>query len=212
LIVAVAFALSLGLSLWAKNASRPETSAPPGPPRTEGIAGWPSSVDPITTLELARAATQRKALRGFVAQGVRSDGTLDLSEGPGQVRYAFQSAMGEGPLPSHEPGTLPRRTYCGKQIVQLRREGLVADPDLPEQPCPPQASDALPTPRCDLRTLWGKAVEKGAPRDQLARIEYYRAAAGPAWRFELPGTEHRFTLYGDCGRELRGAEAEGFVP
>jgi hypothetical protein len=55
-------------------------------------------------------------------------------------------------------------------------------------------------------------VSRGAPREQLAKIEYYRAQAGPAWRFELPGTPHRFSLYGDCGRELNETEAAGFVP
>jgi hypothetical protein len=212
LIVAVTFALSLALSLWAKNASRPETSAPPGPPRTDGIAGWPGAVDPVKTLAVARSLTQRNQFRGMIAEGVRSDGTVDLSEGPGQVRYAFQSAQGEGPRPLNEPGTLPHREYCGRQNVQLRHEGLVADPDLPEFPCPPAVTDALPEPHCDLRAIWNHAVSRGAPREQLAKIEYYRAQAGPAWRFELPGTPHRFSLYGDCGRELNETEAAGFVP
>lgn len=211
-IVAVAFVLSLALSLWAKSASRPETSAPPGPPRTDGIAGYPSQVSPTQVLQLARTLTRRTLLRGFVAEGVRSDGTVDLSEGPGQVRFSFQSPAGQGPQPAREPGTLPRRDFCGKQNVHLRKEGLVADPDLAEYPCPPMHTDPLPEPRCDLRQIWARALAKGAPRDQLARIEYYRSAAGPGWRFELPGTPHRLTLYGDCARELEGAESSGFVP
>ncbi len=211
-IVAVAFVLSLALSLWAKSASRPETSAPPGPPRTDGIAGYPSAVSPTQVLPLARTLTRRTLLRGFVAEGVRSDGTVDLSEGPGQVRFSFQSPAGQGPQPAREPGTLPRRDFCGKQNVHLRKEGLVADPDLAEYPCPPTHTDPLPEPRCDLRQIWARALAKGAPRDQLARIEYYRSAAGPGWRFELPGTPHRLTLYGDCARELEAAESSGFVP
>ena len=212
MIVAVAFLLCLGLSLWAKNKSRPETSSPPGPPRTDGIEGFPSQVDPIQALPLARELTRRTMLRAIVAEGVKSDGKIDLSEGPGRVRYTFQSAQGQGPLPPAAPGTLPRRHFCGKQIVQLRKEGLVADQDAPEYPCPPQHSDPLPDPRCDLKGVWQRALAKGAPRDQLARIEYYRSAAGPAWKFELPGTPHRFTLYGDCGRELSSSEAVGYVP
>jgi hypothetical protein len=41
----------------------------------------------------------------------------------------------------------------------------------------------------------------------MARIEYYRSRVGPAWKFELPGTPHKYSLYGDCGRELSEAEA-----
>jgi hypothetical protein len=211
-IVAVAFVLSLALSLWAKSASRPETSAPPGPPRTEGIVGYPSAVSPTQALPLARTLTRRSLLRGFVADGVRSDGTVDLSEGPGQVRFSFQSAAGQGPQPPREPGTRARRDFCGKQSVHLRKEGLVADPDLAEYPCPPTHSDPLPEPRCDLRQIWAKALAEGAPKQQLARIEYYRSMAGPAWRFELAGTPHRYTLYGDCSNVLGAAEASGFVP
>jgi hypothetical protein len=211
-IVAVAFVLSLALSLWAKSASRPETSAPPGPPRTEGIQGYPSAVSPTQVLPLARAQTRRSLLRGFVAEGVRNDGTVDLSEGPGQVRFSFQSPAGQGPQPPREPGTLPRREFCGKQNVHLRKEGLVADPDMPEYPCPASHTDPLPEPRCDLSQIWARALAKGAPRDQLARIEYYRSGAGPAWRFEVAGTPHRLTLYGDCANELDAAESAGFVP
>jgi hypothetical protein len=169
-------------------------------------------VDPVKTLEIARALTNRPLLRGIVADGVRSDGSVDVSEGPGQVRYAFQSAMGEGALPLHEPGTLPRRQFCGKQDVELRRDGLAAEPDAPEHMCSAQEVDALPEPRCDLKRVWAHALEKGAPRDQLARIEYYRSKVGPAWRFELRSGEQRFSLYGDCGRELSAGEADGFVP
>jgi hypothetical protein len=212
LIVAVAFAAALGLSYWAKIASRPETSAPPGPPTTDGVIGYPSAVDPVKTLPLARAATKRVLLRGFVAEGVRSDGTVDLGEGPGRVRYAFQSPQGHGPQPPREPGTLPRRHYCGKQNVHLRREGLVADPDVPEYPCPAPNTDHLPDPRCGLREVWAHALARGAMKDRLARIEYYRSRGGPAWRFELPGTPYRFSLYGDCAQELQASDAYGSVP
>jgi len=147
-----------------------------------------------------------------MAEGVRSDGTVDLSEGPGRVRYSFQSPAGHGPQPPREPGTLARRHYCGKQSVFLRKEGLVAEADQADYPCPPQHFDALAEPRCGPREVWARAKERGAQKDRLARIEYYRARAGPAWRFELPGTPHRFSLYGDCGQELDPADALGSVP
>jgi hypothetical protein len=96
--------------------------------------------------------------------------------------------------------------------VQLRKEGLVAEADVADYPCAPGHTEPLPEPRCDLARVWAKALQKGAPKEQLARIEYYRSSAGPAWRFELAGGEHRFSVYGDCGRELDAAESAGFVP
>jgi hypothetical protein len=211
LVVAVAFLASLLISWWAKRESRPESSEPPGPPTTAGLVGYPSKVDPVQALTVARQLTKRPMLRGFVAEAVRSDGTVDLGEGPGRVRYLFQSPPGQGPQPPREPGSLPRRHYCGKQNVHLRREGMVADPDIADYPCPATHQDALPDPVCGPRDLWHHAATQGAPASRLARIEYYRSRVGPAWRFELPGTDHRFSLYGDCGRELDTAEAVGAV-
>ena len=211
-IIVLAFTGTLGLSLWAKRASRPELSEPPGPPTTEGVEGFPSAVDPVQTLGAARALTRRKLLRGFAAEGVKSDGTVDLSEGPGRIRYAFQSPPGEGPQPPREPGTLPSRTYCGKQNVHLRHEGLVADPDVATFACAVAHTDPMPEPRCGTKQVWRHALERGAQADRLARIEYFRSRIGPAWRFELPGSSHRFTLYGDCGQEITGADAIGSVP
>ena len=128
-----------------------------------------------------------------------------------RVRYSFQSSPGEGPQPPREPGTLARRLYCGKQNVHLRKEGMVADPDIPDYPCPAKTTDALPEPRCGTQEVWHYAIVHGARPDRLARIEYYRSRVGPAWRFELPGTPHRFSLYGDCGRRLTPKEAAGAV-
>jgi hypothetical protein len=212
MIVAGAFAGALCISWWAKIKSRPETSEPPGPPTTEGIVGFPEKVDPIHTLPVVRGLTKRVLLRGIVMEGVKSDGSVDVSEGPGRVRYVFQSPPGQGPQPVREPGVLPRRPFCGKQNVHLRREGLVADPDIAEYPCTPQHIEHLQNPRCGPREVWQKALARGAPRDRMARVEYYRAHGGPAWRFELPGTTHRFSLYGDCSQELDPNEAYGSVP
>lgn len=211
-IVGVTFLIGIAISLWAKHASRPETSAPPGPPTTEGIVGWPAHVDVTATLVGARKVTRRTILRGFMAEGVSSDGKVDLTEGPVRVRYAFQSAPGQGPQPDSEVGPLPQRPLCGKQDVQLRKEGLVADADQPNTPCPPKQPEPLPDPQCTLATIWQRALERGIRSDRLARIEYFRARGGPAWRFEQAETGAHFVLYGDCRTELKGGEASGHVP
>jgi len=209
--VAVAFFGSLLLSWCAKVKSAPEVSEPPGPPTTEGLVGYPSKVDPVQALQVARGATRRTTLHGFVAEKVHSDGTLDLTEEGARVRYLFQSPAGEGPQPPRPEGTLARRLYCGKQNVHLRQEGVVADPDVADYPCSPHPPEALPEPRCTPADVWELAIEKGANPAQPARIEYYRAKVGPAWRFQQPGSRVRFSVYGDCGRELDAREAIGAV-
>jgi hypothetical protein len=211
-IVLAAFVIGIGISAWAKHASRPETSEPPGPPVTAGVVGFPDKVDVVKTFAAARSMTKRTLFRGFVAEGVRSDGTIDVSEGPGRARYAFQSPPGLGPQPALEPGTLPRRQYCGRQDVRLRHEGLVLETDRADAPCSSRHPEPLPDPQCTLADVWRYALGKGLPADRMGRIEYFRARAGPAWRFEISDAADSFVLYGDCRRELTGGDAQGRVP
>jgi hypothetical protein len=60
--------------------------------------------------------------------------------------------------------------------------------------------------------VWQAAVHHGFPSDQLATVEYFRAVSGPAWRFEQPATHKVLVVYGDCERELSGAEATPVTP
>jgi hypothetical protein len=211
-IVLSAFVVGIGISAWAKHASRPETSEPPGPPVTIGVAGFPDHVDVVKTFAAARGMTKRTLFRGFVAEGVRSDGTIDVSEGPGRARYAFQSPPGLGPQPVVEPGTISRKPYCGRQDVRLRHEGLVLEPDKADVACSSRHAEPLPDPMCSLADVWRYARSKGVPSDRLASIEYYRARTGPAYRFEVRENRQHFVLYGDCRSELTPADAAGRVP
>jgi hypothetical protein len=210
-IVLTAFVLAIGISVWAKHASRPETSEPPGPPVTAGVVGFPDRVDVVKTFAAARGMTKRTLFRGFIAEGVRSDGTIDVSEGPGRARYVFQSPPGLGAQPEREPGTLPRRQFCGKQDVRLRHEGLVLDDDKADAACSSRHPEPLPDPTCSLADIWRHALAKALPGDRLARIEYFRARGGPAYRFELP-EGNSFVLQMDCRTELHGSDATGRVP
>ena len=212
IIVGVAFVVSLGISFWAKRVSDPEQGKPPAPPTTEGIVGFPNAVDPLATLRAARGLTPRNLLCGIVIEGVTASGTVDLKVPGAGARYSFQSAAGQGPQPPRVPGQVPRRDLCGRQQVELRAKGLYAAPDHLAVPCLPTQPDALPEPRCKLAEIWKRAQEKGASPKDPARIEYYRAAAGPAWRFELPNGSLRFSLYGDCRRELSRSQSIGSVP
>jgi len=204
-IVGLAFVLCLLLSLWAKRRATPEQSIPPAPPTTAGLTGYPKAVDPVKSLALARTLTPRNLLRGISADWVERTGLVDLAA-HGRVRYFFQSAVGQGPQPKREPGTLARRPYCGRQTVTLSKAGAEADVDNAEAACASPALDPLPEPHCTMADIWAYALAHGVTKDRVAHIEYYRASAGPAWRFDIGGTT-RFTLYGDCKRELDGHDA-----
>ncbi|MEO8905061.1 MAG: hypothetical protein ABI488_21615 [Polyangiaceae bacterium] len=206
-IVGVTFILCLFISVWARRRATPVFTAPPPPPSTVGVVGFPSHVDVVKTLGRAREVTPRNLLRGITADSVNSDGTVDLgAEHPSHVRYAFASAQGEGPEPVREPGTLARRPSCGRQSVVLRKDGIVAETDAAEAMCAQHPTDPLPDPRCGPAEVWAHAIALGVPTDKPARIEYYRANAGPAWRFEAPHARGRFSLSGDCQRELDGRD------
>ena len=212
IIVGLTFVLCLLISVWAKKRARPEVSAPPRPATTVGVSGFPEHVDVIKTLPQARALTPRSLLRGIVADGVDSTGTVDVRSA-GRVRYSFQSAPGQGPQPAREPGTLARRPYCGRQGVNVGSVGIVAEPDSPDAACSAQPSDPLPEPHCTLADVWAfAATAHNVDKTRRAHIEYYRSSAGPAWRFEAGGGHNRFSLYGDCKRELDAREAVNITP
>jgi hypothetical protein len=207
IIVGLTFVLCLLISVWAKRRSLPVLSQPPAPPSPVGVVGFPSAVDAVKSLARARQISQRNLLRSLVADGVKSDGTIDVSAPSGRLRYGFQSNAGEGPEPPRQPDTLARHPYCGRQAVNVGKDGMYAEPDDAGATCAPHPVDPLPEPHCSLADIWAHAIGRGVPKERVAHIEYYRASAGPAWRFEAPHARGRFVLYGDCQRELDPKES-----
>lgn len=212
LIVFVTFLATLSLAWWAKWKNTPVAPEPPAAPSTSAVVGFPSAVDAIATLPAARDRTPRDVLRGILLRGVNSEGLVDTTNEGSEVRYVFQSRPGEGPQPPRDPEGRPTRPYCGKQVVRVKAEGLQEDEDETKYMCSSKGFEPLPDPRCGPKQVWAHAIAKDIPTDKTAQIEYYRAQAGPAWRFRIPGTRHRFSLYGDCERELKGTEEVGSVP
>ncbi len=211
-ILFIAFCAALIVSWKAGEAVRPKVAEPPGPPTSEGLAGFPEHVDPLAALELAHTLTEREQLRRILLQGVGADGTVDMRAPGAIVRYEFDSAAGEGPEPPRPVGTVRQVHYCGRQTVLIRADGIAAEPDQPRAMCRPAWGEPLPDPRCGPRQLWELALKRGASPDARANIDYYRAQEGPAWRFTLPEGPLHFTMYGDCEHELQGAGARPLVP
>jgi hypothetical protein len=212
LIVGLTFVLCLAISVWAKRRSLPVLSTPPAPPSPVGVVGFPNAVDAVKTLARARQLSQRNLLRSLTADGVKSDGTVDVTASVGRVRYSFQSNVGEGPEPPRQPDTLARHPYCGRQSINVNKDGIGAEPDAADAICAPHPLDPLPEPHCSLADVWAHALSRGVPKERAAHLEYYRASAGPAWRFEAPHARGHFVLYGDCKRELDAKEAVNVGP
>jgi len=216
-ILCTTFAGCLGFSLWARDAAIHDPAPPPGPP-TRDFTGFPDRVRPFEVLPLAQKLSIRPLLQGYVAQRVKSDGTLDFTEKHTSLRFSFQSLPGRGPQPNRTGGTLPTRSYCGRQNVQVGRAGLATSPDHPEVTCPREDPRALPvTETCDARGVWKFAIrEKRVPAQGTAEIEYFWARLGPAYRFaakDAKGKMVRFTLSArDCKTVLTGADQRGTVP
>lgn len=182
----------------------------PAPPSSEGIVGFPATVDPLASLVRARKLTRRRQLRSWMAIGVRSDGTLDLTRRTSGARFEFDSMPGSGPAPDPAPDSPAAGPYCGRQTIQLTKKGLYADPDRPRAVCLAHRAPSLPAPRCTLKTIWGQGLKHGARATDRAVIEYYRAKSSPAWKFTIPGTSVRFVLAPDCRSELTGTAALRF--
>jgi hypothetical protein len=212
-ILGVAFILALLVSWLVARQVHSEAPQPLPEPTQAGLVGFPAHFDALSATARARDLSVRPWLFGIVLDGVRSDGTLELTEqgAPGSARFVFGSRRGEGPQPPVPPGERRRRDHCGRQEVIIDQRGIHAAADQDDHDCK-GLSKGLPDPSCDPAQVWQRAIAKGAPKDRLARLEFFNAKAGPAWRFRILGTDHELTLYGDCGEELAGVDAKGHVP
>jgi len=212
-ILVGAFIGCMGVSLWAMSVSTPGALVAPEPPLTTTVPGFPKRVRPFELLPLARSLTERKVLVGFTIKGLRRDGSVDFSEESSSVRYSFQDHRGMGPQPPRRGGTLPARTYCGKQSVRLIDAGLGAMWDNPASSCPSGGVPEVPdiSPRCGAEQLWKLAEKRKVPAGGTAQIDYFRAKVGPIFRFKH-GSNQFSVLASDCRTIVRGTDDHGAVP
>jgi hypothetical protein len=212
LIIVLSFGGCMGLSLWGLSKSTPRLAPEPLPPSMERLPGFPKHVDPLKLVERARELSVRVKFRGFVARGVRPDGTIDVSAKKSSVRYSFQSPSGIGYQPLRQGGTLPNRRYCGQQSVLLRADGIGATPDQPNRACPRRAPENLIVPtECSLEDVWKVAQKRRVSKKGTARIEFYESSEGPAFRFKKD--RHTFSLLAsNCSQVLSASEGRGIVP
>ena len=157
------------------------------------VQGDPAAFDPIASYGSLQAfAGEGAQLISLDAQFVRSDGTLDLtaSYNPSprvSAEFALEVAppadappVGAGGLGTwyrqvsinaYRPGQQGRVTSSGaggRVTYSYVNEGMTRDIDAP-------ATDTfsfLPAPTCAFADLWRVALERGAPAEAVATIEY----------------------------------------
>ncbi len=215
-IICVAFVGCMLFSLWARDAALSKPAPPPGLP-VKDLPGFPDEVRALELLPYARQMSVRALLQGFVAERVKPDGTLDFTKKKTSLRFSFQSAPGRGPQPPRQGGTLPVRTYCGRQSVVVGSKGMNTREDNPTVSCPRNDPRQLPVmSQCTLEDVWKTAKRHKFKRNRPARIEYYRSRSGPAYRFikknKKGKTRSLVVSARDCRRVLTGKEQRGGVP
>lgn len=204
-LITFSFIVAFGISLRSKQASMPLLAAPPAPPTTAGIDGFPSAVRPLALEALARRLTPRDQLVGIAISGVRPDGSMDATTG--EARFVYRSLEGQGPEPARPYGALAARKYCGFQVIKLSEAGLGAEPDVADVDCR-SAVEPLPAPECTAEQLWELGRARGAG-EEPADVHYYRARSGPAWYFNSGAVE--FSVAADCRTTLSPADAAGVL-
>lgn len=210
-VLLFAFIACLGLSLWAMEEATPQEMPKPEPPTSVGIPGFPSRVKPFELLNRARYLTERSVFVGMTIRGLTKDGTLDLTDESHNVRYSFQDPRGLGLQPTRKGGTLPTRTYCGKQSVRLTVDGMGATADSPAIPCSGGGPEALPPPACKMSDLWKIAEKKKVNPEGGVQLDYYKSRTGPAYRIKH-GSKQVSISGSDCKTVLRGPDERGSVP
>jgi hypothetical protein len=182
------------------------------------VPGDPSQFDPVGMFETIRSeAGEGLVLTRFEATGVRPDGRIDLTDKvvDGDVRYRFIRAVEP---PANQPplgaGGSAEPVWKEETRVHVRRRGwhhtgtrTDADGGTVQtydrsrglevrtfDPRPGAPDDGLAPPACDLADLWRVAIERGAPQNAVATIDYY----GGRYNFSISGTDVRVGFDADC--------------
>lgn len=162
----------------ANSANSVSASAVPDTANT--ILGDGNHFDPIVAYPaIAKYAGSDLQLSSIHIYYVRSDGTLDLNAKSYQphVYYYFFERMDGRPTdapPVGAGGKLNERWYLPVDVDVTAPSHAGDKPELRryEGKATNDTQQAIPAPTCSVRRLWSVALEKGAPPDAVATIDY----------------------------------------
>jgi hypothetical protein len=191
--------------------------------QTAEVPGDATHFDPIASLEAVKAhAGLGSKLTSIDAMYVGSDGTLDITRtepySP-KVKYElFVEADSEGKdappmgaggveggywyrritMDVYEPGQWRHVISMGgggSSEYSYQNKGMDKDEGSVQYGKPVEAPD----PKCSFKDLWAAALEKGAPKDAVANIDYELTYKGePKYTFEISGTDYDYVFDGEC--------------
>jgi hypothetical protein len=191
--------------------------------QTAEIPGDPKTFDPVASLPTVKAhAGPTAKLVSIDASYVKSDGTLDLTVtkpySP-EVTYNFFAAatdenreappLGAGGVEGgfwyksidvdvYEPGQWRHVTSMGSggsSEYSYQNKGMDKDEGSVIYGKPVEITE----PKCSFKDLWAAVIEKGAPKDAVADIEYnLRYDGKPRYTFDISGTDYDYDFGEDC--------------
>lgn len=200
-------------------APAPVPSPPPAPPKEL----WGEPVEISTSDDVTSIALQLDEARKYVEardpelaayriemKYVRSDGTLDPKYGELSIQFGVPQ---NSDVPVDDPSRPTGAPIPEARVVKPRPSGTRC-PNLtfhvvdgwksPRYFC--VTHDRIVGPRCSVKTVWDRAIGKGAPKDALAILEIQGADARynlpQQWRFritdKLRKIDVRHTIADDC--------------
>ncbi len=137
---------------------------------TAAVPGDPGHFDPIASYEQVHQFAGADLDLGYLLiDYVRADGTLDLTAPyDPRVQYRFFRELSTPP-PSAPPvgvqGVTEQPWDDMNEILIQPRRMLSSRGNV-------QGLKRLPAPICSMKTLWGVAIARGAPKDAVASVFY----------------------------------------
>lgn len=178
----------------------------PAPAANDPILGDVSHFDPIGTYPaIAKYAGSNLQLSSINIYFVRSDGTLDLTASykPHVYYYFFQNL--DTP-PSDAPpigagGKLNEKWYQPVSVDVRAPENAGDKPSVDRYDTKPtnEKQHLISPPTCSLKKFWSVALEKGAPRNAVATVDYNF----DGYYFAISDTSLRLEFTADC-QYIRG--------
>jgi len=198
--------------------------------QTAPVPGDAARFDTVASFPAVKAhAGEGVKLISIDAQYVKPDGTMDLyADYKPRVEYQFYREteppasappVGAGSNPENKwyqrisvdvyrPGQMNHVTSMGggsNYEYTYTNRGMDRDSDDPVSTIP---GNEVPEPKCGFADLWKYAIEKGAPADAVAGIEYKQqfrrtfAAGGTreytGYNFRISGTDYNYYFDEEC--------------